>query len=1246
MEFEQAKAIANDAILTNAGRPLSEAEIAILFAAWNNQTYEEVADRSGYSLNYLQRDVGPKFWKLLSTALDRKLNKTNVRGILTQEFGEKGRRQKTEVRSQETGNRREEIEGRDGQGGQGDSPSSSSLSSPSSLSPSPSPFSLPPLPPSSTQIDWGESPDIAIFYGREQELTTLIQWIEHERCHLVAILGMGGMGKSSLAARITYQLQNQFEFVIWRSLRNAPPLQTLLADLVSFLSQQQDTQAKSERLLHWLRTHRCLVILDNVETIMQPGDRAGHYQPDYEDYGDLFRSLGESYHQSCIILTSREKPAEVGMLESSDGWVRSLHLGGSWEASLALIDSKQLVGTDAEKRQLCEFYNCSPLALKIVASSIQSLFEGEIAAFLAEETMVFNGLRRLLEQQFERLSDLEQTIMYWLAINREWTAIAELMADIVPTVAKANLLESLESLTWRSMVERRVPKSEAKPSSQYTQQPVVMEYVLDRLTQQLATELLTLKLSLFRRFALIKTTVLEHIHQSQKRLILQRVETHLMDSFRNQNSLQDHFKSVLQEVRNLQTPFFGYSVGNILNLCLHLNLNLDAFDFSHFKIRQVDFQSSHFFYLNLAYSELKDCRFTQTFGGILAIAFSPDNHKLALGDSNGLVRLWQTSANHDRGLILEQPLLDLIGHTSWILSVDWHPDGQRLLTSSDDQTIKIWDIHTGHCLTTLRGHQRSVWWAAWSPDNTQIASSGGDHTLKLWDVATGACLKTLQGHQSLVYCVDWSPNGTRLVSGSEDQTVRLWNASTGECLKTMTVTAGWVRRVKWSPDGQFIASASTTLQLWDGQTGQLIHTLTGHSMWIDSLAWSRDGQILASGSSDRTIKLWDARTGACLHTLQGHHDLIWALHWSADGSTLASGSHDQTVRLWNSAAGQCQQVLQGYTNSIRSISWSPDGRFLASSSSDKTIKIWDSETGRCQNTLTGHQSWIYSISWCPIASSFNPDGTELLASSSADATIKLWDSRTGDCIRTLHGHTSWVFSVSWSPDGQRLASGSSLNDLSARIWNPFTGECLEILAGHQSWIWWVKWSPNGKLLATAADDCTIKVWDVATSKCLQTLHDDRQLGVAIAWSPDSQRLATSGRDHTVRIWQVETGVCERELAGHQACVWAIAWSPNNEWIASASDDLTIKFWNVVTHECHHTCVGHENRIWDLAWNPDGTILASSSLDATIHLWDGQTGTCLRVLRSDRPYEGMNITGIKGISEAQKATLRALGAIAS
>jgi hypothetical protein len=444
MEFEQALAIANHSVNKKIARTLTEVEIALLFGAWNKLTYEQIADGSGYSINYLQRDIGPKFWKLLSDALGRKINKTNLRGILTQ--------------------------------------------------------FTPPIPDRQPQIprfiDWGEAINVSHFCGREEEIEKLTQWIIAERCRLIALVGMGGIGKSALAAKVAQLVQADFDFIIWRSLRNAPPLEPLLAELVPFLSQQQDIQAKPERLLYWLQTHRCLMIFDNQDTLLQPGQHAGNYQPNFTNYGELFRLLGEANHQSCILLTSREKSAEVALFEDWNGGVRSLALQGSWEASLALIDAKGLVGSEAQKRSLCELYCCNPLALKMVATSIQSLFDGEIAAFLPAETPIFNRIRRLLDQQFQRLSSLEQTIMYWLAINREWTAIAQLQADIIPAVSRASLLESLESLTWRSLIEKR--------SGEYTQQPVIMEYVTDCLIHQFCSELLIVKIFFFNQYALLK----------------------------------------------------------------------------------------------------------------------------------------------------------------------------------------------------------------------------------------------------------------------------------------------------------------------------------------------------------------------------------------------------------------------------------------------------------------------------------------------------------------------------------------------------------------------------------------------------------------------------------------------------------------------------------------------------------------------------------------------------------------------
>ncbi|MGH2415637.1 MAG: NB-ARC domain-containing protein, partial [Microcystaceae cyanobacterium] len=330
------------------------------------------------------------------------------------------------------------------------------------------------------KIDWGEAIDVSIFRGRQFELETLQQWIIDDHCRLVALLGMGGIGKTSLAIKLAQQMQEAFDAIIWRSLRNAPSLAMLLSELVQFVSHQQDSSADIRQLMHYLRASRCLLILDNVETILEPGKHAGHYRPEYEGYGELFRVIGETPHQSCLILTSREKPMEIATLEGSELSVRSLALKGCSEAAQALLEAKGLSGSTAQKQHLAERYSNSPLAVKLVATSIQDLFDGEIEQFLAQDTVFFNSVRYLLSQQFERLSPLEATIMCWLAINREWTTFSALEADLVPPISRVELLEALESLSWRALIE--------KQSGSYTQQPVVMEYMTDQLLTQIANE--------------------------------------------------------------------------------------------------------------------------------------------------------------------------------------------------------------------------------------------------------------------------------------------------------------------------------------------------------------------------------------------------------------------------------------------------------------------------------------------------------------------------------------------------------------------------------------------------------------------------------------------------------------------------------------------------------------------------------------------------------------------------------------
>jgi NB-ARC domain len=262
-----------------------------------------------------------------------------------------------------------------------------------------------------TLQDWSDAPDVSTFFGRTEELSTLEQWIIKERCRLIAIvgikgigktsisikLGRGGIGKTDLSLKLAQELQEHFEYIIWRKLINAPKLVDIIADLIKVLSKQQDINLPAtadeqiSKLLFYLREHRCLLILDNAETLLQGGQYAGQYREGYENYGQLFRAIAEVPHQSCLLLTSREKPKEVARLEGKTRPVRSLPLSG-----LDHIDCQKIFeafgtfsGLEEEWRELNDFYNGNPLALELAARHIEEVFYGSISDFLREGKQVF-----------------------------------------------------------------------------------------------------------------------------------------------------------------------------------------------------------------------------------------------------------------------------------------------------------------------------------------------------------------------------------------------------------------------------------------------------------------------------------------------------------------------------------------------------------------------------------------------------------------------------------------------------------------------------------------------------------------------------------------------------------------------------------------------------------------------------------------------------------------------------------------
>ncbi|MBH8566286.1 hypothetical protein I8748_29715 [Nostoc sp. CENA67] len=1076
--------------------------------------------------------------------------------------------------------------------------------------------------------DWGEAPTIVgVFYGRIAELSQLKQWIIKDNCRLIALLGMGGIGKTALSVKLADEVQDNFDCLIWRTLRNAPPIQEMLALLIGFLADERDIELpesvhdKITVLLNYFRKRRCLVILDNAETILQGGHHAGYYREGYEDYGLLFKRVGEEPHQSCLVLTSREKPKELVPLEGEASPVRTFSLPGLRETEgQEILKDKGLFGLQTNWAQLVEKYSGNPLALKIVSEAIRELFGGDIAAFLDAGEIIFGDTRNLLEQQFERTSALEKEIIYWLAIKRELVSLEELLNDIVLPLPKRQLLEALESLRRRSLIE--------KSAALFTLQPVVMEYITDRLIEQVCQEISTGKIALFMSHALIKATAKDYVKDTQIRLILKPIIERLLNIYINTNKITASLTAILENLRDKSNIKPGYAGGNTLNLLTQIETDLKDYDFSYLAVWQAYLQGVNLHHVNFAYSDLSKSVFTKTLGPILSVALSQDGKLCATGDGNNQINLFQVADG--------QPLFSYGGHTKWIRSVAFSPDSKILASGSDDQTIKLWNVDTGQCLKTLQEHNSRVRSVTFSPDGKLLASSSDDQTIKLWNVDTGECLKTLQEHTSWVWSVAFSPEGTTLVSGSDDQTIKLWNITDGKCFKTLREHIYSVWSVTFSPDGKLLASGSEdkTVKLWDVHTGECLKTLHGHINWVWSVAFSPDGKILATGSEDQTVKLWNINDGNCLKTLHGHTNWVRSVVFSRDGKLLASGSEDQTVKLWNVTDGNCLLTLQGHTSWVRSVAFSPDGKTLASTSEEKTVKLWDVHTGKWFLTLQGHTSWVRSVA-------FSPDG-RTLASGSEDKTVKLWNVTDGNCLLTLQGHTSWVQSVAFSPNGRTVASSS--DDQTAKLWDKKTGKCLKTFKGHTNRVQAIAFSPDGKLLVSGSEDQTLKLWDVHTSQCLKTFSGHTSWVRSVAFSPDSKLLASGSEDQTVKLWNIHTSECLLTLQEHTSWVRSVAFSPDGKLLASGSDDQTVRLWNLNTGECLNVLLGHSDWVWSVVFSPDGRTLASGSQDETIKLWDVNTSQCVLTMKAEKPYEGMNITGVTGLTAAQKATLKTLGAV--
>jgi hypothetical protein len=340
------------------------------------------------------------------------------------------------------------------------------------------------------QQDWGDAPEISVFYGRNQELETLQQWIISENCPLVTLWGLPGIGKTTLGVKLANILKEEFDLIIWRSRRNPQSPEQFITHLIETIIHHfpgQITKNSSDQLselIELLRHYKIFLIFDDWENVLKPKKLSGEYREGSEDYGNLIKQIAQVNHQSCLLLISSEIPPEISLLNGEK--VRLMQPHVSEEIPLAIFQNKGLSASSQEWKNLINIYGGNILAFQIISEKITDFFQGNVLDFI-EATGVFldNPLTSFFIQQFRRLSPGEEEIIYWCVIENLPISLSQLQANLLIQYPFSELLKILDSLKARSLLERQIENGETL----FILPPLIKKYVTNLLIEKVGAEI-------------------------------------------------------------------------------------------------------------------------------------------------------------------------------------------------------------------------------------------------------------------------------------------------------------------------------------------------------------------------------------------------------------------------------------------------------------------------------------------------------------------------------------------------------------------------------------------------------------------------------------------------------------------------------------------------------------------------------------------------------------------------------------
>lgn len=605
------------------------------------------------------------------------------------------------------------------------------------------------------------------------------------------------------------------------------------------------------------------------------------------------------------------------------------------------------------------------------------------------------------------------------------------------------------------------------------------------------------------------------------------------------------------------------------------------------------------------------------------------------------------NAGQSQGVKLILP----IGHTLFVTSAEFSPDGRLIITASADNTVKVWNAETGMLINDFKIHREGIISASISKDGRRVLTGAYDSTARVLNIVTGKIELTIGGSKVPLSFAEYSPDEREIITTYIDGTIKIWNSKTGELLKTMKGATD-VNRMEFSPDGKALAvsyDARYFADVWDVDKGSLLFELKGHNDRIQDIHWSPDGKTIITASWDRTVKIWNASDGKLQMTLKGHRGFVVSARYLPTQDRVVTTSMDSTARVWDCQTGKplfsipladkdvnevniVQRLgailvtsdegrarvfdynsgallfqLKGHSSDINTVRFSPDGRQLVTSSNDGTAKVWDMTNGKLLLDLTGHTQFM-------TGADFSPDNKSVITTS-LDGTAKIWDPEKGSLSFTLKGHTGTVCFSEFSHDGRKVLTCS--NDSTIRIWNTQTGELLYKLEGYSAnWSGGGHFSPDDNMIVYPSVDVTAKIFDLTSGTVWRSLKGHTKVISSTQFSSDGKLVVTTSEDRLAKIWDVSTGQKIVDLKGHTFDIISGNFSPDNKIVLTSAQDGTAKVWDTQTGRILHDLKAKVNMITSGTLSPTGDLAAISAEDGTAKLWNVHDGSMVADLKND------------------------------